>query len=96
MEIVKDCMDRGEFFSTNPHDYYFTRADRGMILPHGIEYADLEADVHARFHTYNAHPSRLFRRFRARLPVWTREPSVAIKDAIRLRSWIGTRRRGVS
>ena len=96
MEIVKDHMNRNEFFQTNPHDYYFTRADRGMILPHGVKYADLEAHMHARFHTYNAHPSRLFRRLRARIPVWSREPSVAIKDVIRLRSWIGFGRRRVS
>jgi radical SAM superfamily enzyme YgiQ (UPF0313 family) len=96
MKIVKDHMERGEFFRTNPHDYYFSRADRGMILPEGLEYAELEANMHARFHQYNAHPSRLYRRFRARIPVWTREPSVAVKDALRLRRWLGPSRRGTS
>jgi anaerobic magnesium-protoporphyrin IX monomethyl ester cyclase len=87
-QIVKDHMDRGEFFTTNPHDYYFVRADRGMILPAEINYTNLEAAMQARFHRYNAHPKRLYRRFRARLPVWRREPSVALKDSLRLRSWI--------
>jgi radical SAM superfamily enzyme YgiQ (UPF0313 family) len=96
MEIVKGHMEREEFFKTNPHDYYFLRSDRGMILPHGVEYAHLETTMQTRYHAYNAHPSRLYRRLRARLPVWAREPSVALKDALRLRSWLSPGRRDVS
>jgi len=89
MDIVKERMNREEFFRISPHDYYFSRRDRGMVLPQGLEYSELEARMQRRFHTYNARFSKLLKRFRARVAVWRGEPSVVLKDAGRLGSWLG-------
>ncbi len=93
MDIVKERMNREEFFRMSPHDYYFSRRDRGMVLPQGLEYSVLEARMQERFHAYNARFANLLKRFRSRVTVWRGEPSAILKDAQRLGSWLGYRRR---
>ncbi len=86
--IVTETMNRQEFFHTSPHDYYFSRRDRGMILPEGTEYQELEAQMQRRFHKYNSSPIRLAKRFKPRLFVWRNEPRAAIYDMLRLGGWL--------
>ncbi len=89
--IVKETMGRDEFFRTSPHDYYFLREDRGMILPPDLSYPALESAMHARVHRYNAAFPRLLKRVRARMGVWKGQPSIALHDAARFLAWMGRR-----
>jgi radical SAM superfamily enzyme YgiQ (UPF0313 family) len=90
--IVKHSLARDEFFRISPHDYYFTRDDRGMILPRGLSYPSVESAMHARFHRYNASVPRLLKRVKSRTDVWRGEPLTMMHDAARLASWLRSRR----
>lgn len=91
MGVVKETLSREELFRVSPHDYYFTREDRGMVLPSGLSYRALERSMQARFHRYNASLPRLSKRFASRLRVWRAEPTRMLQDAQRLVVWMGGR-----
>lgn len=90
--IARATMTRDEFFRTNPHDYYLIRDDRGMILPSGTSYADVESAMHGRFHRYNSSLPRLAKRLRSRVGVWRGEPLTMVRDALRLTRWLRPRK----
>jgi len=87
-EIVVEKMSRRDFFTVNPHDYYFRRTDRGMRLPPSVTFRDLEARMQHRFHAYNSSPKRLGKRLKERITLWRNEPGLMRRDAVRLGRWI--------
>ncbi|MBN1425255.1 B12-binding domain-containing radical SAM protein [Candidatus Fermentibacteria bacterium] len=91
--VVMETMPRDAYFRMSPHDYYFIRDDRGMILPPGVSYSTVESAMHARFHHYNAALPRVAKRLRSRVAVWRGEPTLALHDAGRLISWLASRSR---
>ncbi len=85
--IVQETMSREEFFHTSPHDYYLLRGDRGMELPAGMRFDDLEARMQSLFYAHNSSPANLIRRLKSRLSIWRGEPSLFLKDSARFASW---------
>ena len=90
--IVVEKMSRRDFYSTNPHDYYFRREDRGMHLPPSMTFRDLEVRMQDLFHRHNRSPKRVGKRLKERFRLWRNEPSLIGRDMARFSGWIGSKR----
>ena len=86
--VVVENMSRHDFFTINPHDYYFRSEDRGMKLPQSVTFRDLETKMQYLFHMYNRSPSRLGKRLKERYMLWRNEPGLMRRDISRFRRWI--------
>lgn len=85
--LLKPDMTLEEFYTTLPNDYYKAPGRRQVDTMDQDQFQALESEMKAKFHAYNNHVVRLFKRAWSRSRLYLSHPADLLADFKKYRSW---------